>query len=84
MSLTPIPPERRGHVAPMVGKAAIRPAASGVGRQGRSGHRRGKRNGRCWSWDGRTDRGSRRLRRLACYRAGKRSVGLDVIAHCYS
>jgi hypothetical protein len=45
MSLTPIPPERCGHVAPMIGKAATRPAASGAGRQGRCGHRRGSATG---------------------------------------
>ena len=57
MSLTPIPPERCGHVAPIViepmeGRYAAHCLRWGA--SGRSWHGREKRDGRCWSWDGGT------------------------------
>lgn len=61
MSLTPVPPERCGHIAPMAldrteGGYTARCLRWGL--RDRFGKRREKHDERCWSWGGRLGKDS--------------------------
>lgn len=74
MTLTPVAPERCGHIAPMVFEPTEGGYAARCLRCGNTGggrHRHEKRDARCWSWD----EGARdSLRLLASFAASMRRI----------